>query len=82
MCFIYVYENKTMTHVEVVLRRDEGGWGRTMKGVNLIKIHHKYICKYHNESPIKLLYANKFFKEEHKLEFKIKSKNLTSWISF
>jgi hypothetical protein len=42
--FCIVYENKTMKLVEIVLRRE-----REMResdgGVNLTKIHCKYICK-------------------------------------
>jgi hypothetical protein len=40
----------------MVEREDEGErWRR----VNLIKIYCKHIYKYHNASPVKLLYANK-----------------------
>jgi hypothetical protein len=50
MYFVYVYENRTMTPVEIVLRR---GAVRENDGeVNLIKIYRKYICEYHNESPL------------------------------
>jgi hypothetical protein len=38
--------------LEIVLRRGEGGWGRMMEGVNLIKIHYKHMCKCHNETPL------------------------------
>jgi hypothetical protein len=34
-----------------------------MEGVNLTKIYFKQICKYHNVSPIQLLYANKIIKK-------------------
>jgi hypothetical protein len=36
LCFVFVHENRTMKLVEMVLRMGEGGWGRTMKGVNLL----------------------------------------------
>jgi hypothetical protein len=49
--FAYVYENRTMKPVEIVLRSREGGSGRMMEEINLIKIYHKHICKCHNESP-------------------------------
>jgi hypothetical protein len=51
MYFAYVYENRTMKPVEIVLRSREGGSGRMMEEINLIKIYHKHICKCHNESP-------------------------------
>jgi hypothetical protein len=37
-----------------------------MEGMNLIKIHCKHICKYHNESPLQLIYANKRLKTKPK----------------
>jgi hypothetical protein len=46
-CTLYMYENRTVKPVEIVLRWGEG-WGRMMRGVNLIKIHCKHICKCHN----------------------------------
>jgi hypothetical protein len=58
--FCFIYENRKMKLVEIVLRREEGKTRRTMEGVNLIKIYCKHICKYHNVSPVQLLYANKF----------------------
>jgi hypothetical protein len=51
MFFVFVYENRTMKPIEIVLRKgrsgDEGEWW----GVNLIKIDCKYICKCCNVSP-------------------------------
>jgi hypothetical protein len=35
-----------MKPVEIVLRREEEGRGRMMKGGSLAKIHRKCICKY------------------------------------
>jgi hypothetical protein len=40
----------------------ENGGGRIMQEANLIKIYFKHICKYHNVSPVQLLYANKIIK--------------------
>jgi hypothetical protein len=57
--FVFIYENKIMTPVEIVLRRGGGKEGRTMKRINLTKIYFKHICKYHNVSLVRLLYANK-----------------------
>jgi hypothetical protein len=37
--------------VEIVLRRGEGGRGRTMEGINPTKIYYKHIGKYHNVFP-------------------------------
>jgi methylphosphotriester-DNA--protein-cysteine methyltransferase len=51
MYFVSIYENRRMKSVEIVLRREEGGRGRMMEGVNLTKIYCKHICKYHNVSP-------------------------------
>jgi hypothetical protein len=52
--FCFIYENRKMKLVEIVLRREEGKTRRTMEGVNLIKIYCKHICKYHNVSPVQL----------------------------
>jgi hypothetical protein len=52
VCFVNVYENRIMKPVEIFLRRlMEGGWGRMMESVNLIKIYCKHISKCHSESP-------------------------------
>jgi hypothetical protein len=48
--FIYLFENRTMKCVEIVLRRVEGGIGRRMEGV--IKVHCKHIWKCHNETTL------------------------------
>jgi hypothetical protein len=59
--FVFIYENRRMKPVEIVLRR----WGRerrrTMKGVNLRSIGSMYvnITMY---SPVQLLYTNKIKK--------------------
>jgi hypothetical protein len=63
MYFLSIFENIRMKPIEIVLRRGEKGRGRMMEGVNLTKIHCKHICKYHNISPVQLLYANKSFKK-------------------
>jgi hypothetical protein len=54
MYFVFMYENRRKKPVEIILRR-----GRMMEGVNLTKIYCKHICKYHNASPVQMLYANK-----------------------
>jgi hypothetical protein len=38
MYFIFIYENRKTKPVEIVVRREEEGKGRTMEGLNLIKI--------------------------------------------
>jgi hypothetical protein len=43
MNFIYVYENKTMKPVEIVLRRVEEGSGKMMGEVNLRNIVRTYV---------------------------------------
>jgi hypothetical protein len=43
-----MYGNRTMKPVEIILRREEGRQGRVMEGLNVIKIYHKHIFKYHN----------------------------------
>jgi hypothetical protein len=48
--FVYMYENRTMKTVEIVLRR--GGIWETDGGVNIIKIYCKHIRKCHSESPL------------------------------
>jgi hypothetical protein len=45
---LFIHENSTMNHVEMVLRR---GMRKNDREVNLIKIHCKHICKCHNEPP-------------------------------
>jgi hypothetical protein len=66
MYFVFVYENRRMKPVEIVLGRGgrERRGGRAMEGVNLTKIYCKHICKYHHVSPVQLLYANKNVKKE------------------
>jgi hypothetical protein len=48
--FVFMYENRTMKFVEIALGREEER-RKKMEGVNLIKIHCKHLCKYHNVSP-------------------------------
>jgi hypothetical protein len=48
---VFIYENRRMKPVEIVLRRKGEGRGRTMEGINPSKIYFKYICKCHNVSP-------------------------------
>jgi hypothetical protein len=49
MYFVYLYKNKTMKPVKIVLRRVRAG-GRMMEWMNLIKTYCKHICKCHNET--------------------------------
>jgi hypothetical protein len=51
MYFVYVYENRTMKPVEIVLR-GRRGMREYDGGVNIIKIHCKLICNYHNKIPL------------------------------
>jgi hypothetical protein len=39
MHFVSIYENRRIKNVEIVLRRGEGGIGRTMKEVNIVSIY-------------------------------------------
>jgi hypothetical protein len=48
-CIIYLYENKTVKPIEIVLRRGREGWGGMMKGMNLHKVCCKHIWKCDNE---------------------------------
>jgi hypothetical protein len=52
---------------EILLR---GSKKESDEGVNLTKIYHKYICKYHNAFSIQLLHVNKTC---NKKEFRIHS---------
>jgi hypothetical protein len=45
--------------LEIDLRRGE----RKNRGAGKSKMYCKHICKYHDVSPVQLLYANKIFKE-------------------
>jgi hypothetical protein len=48
---VNIHENWIMKTAAFVLRR--GGRMRENNGeINLIKIHYKHICKYHNETPL------------------------------
>jgi hypothetical protein len=49
VCFVSIYDNRTIKPVEIVLRsreekRENNGGGKSNK------IYWKYICKYHNVS--------------------------------
>jgi tRNA(His) 5'-end guanylyltransferase len=59
MYSVFIYANRRMKPVEIVLRREGRGREKTIEGVNLTKIYHKHICKYHNVSSAQLFYANK-----------------------
>jgi hypothetical protein len=58
MCFVFIYENRRMKPVEIVLRRVRRG-RRKNDGGSKYKIHCKHIRTYHDVSPVRLLYANK-----------------------
>jgi hypothetical protein len=47
--FLFIYENRRMKSIEIVLRRGRGTTNND-GGVNLIKIYCKHICKCHNVS--------------------------------
>jgi hypothetical protein len=47
--FVFIYENRRVKPVEIVLKNRGGG--RMMEEVNLIKIYSKHICKCHNLFP-------------------------------
>jgi hypothetical protein len=48
MYFVFLYENRSMKPVEIVLSSGGGQIRKNDGGVNLIKMHCKHICKYHN----------------------------------
>jgi hypothetical protein len=45
MSFVFMYENRIVKPVEIVLRRGKRGKRADNGGVNLIKLHCKHICK-------------------------------------
>jgi hypothetical protein len=49
-----MYENGTMSPVETVLKRGEGGINEKYGGVNLVEIYYKYFCKCHNVPLVQL----------------------------
>jgi hypothetical protein len=61
---VYLYENRTVKSIEIILRSGEEGWGKIMEGVNLINIYYKHMCKCHNETSVQLIYNNKNHKKE------------------
>jgi hypothetical protein len=52
MYSIYLYRNRKMKLVEIVLRRGRRRCGRKMEGMSLTKVHCKHIWKSHNEMPL------------------------------
>jgi hypothetical protein len=46
---------------EIVLRSGGGGMRENDEGSNLVKVHCKQVCKFHNETlpPLQLIHANK-----------------------
>jgi hypothetical protein len=60
MYFVFIYENRKIHPVEIVLQRREGRKGRMMERVNL-----KYMVSTHINItvylPVQLLYASKAF---------------------
>jgi hypothetical protein len=50
MYFVYMYETRIRKPAEIVLGR--GGRREKDKGVTLIKIHPKHVCKCHSEKPL------------------------------
>jgi hypothetical protein len=55
MSFVFIYGNRILKPIEIVLRRVGEKRGRMMEGVNLTKIYYKHICKYHNISPCRTI---------------------------
>jgi hypothetical protein len=49
MYFVYVYENRTLKPVEILLRKGRRRGGRG-EGVAVMKTYCKHIWKYHNVS--------------------------------
>jgi hypothetical protein len=49
MYFVFIYENRRMKPLEIVLRK---GKKEEREGVNPTKLYFKHICKYHNVSPV------------------------------
>jgi hypothetical protein len=49
--FVFVYENRTMKPVEIVLRRGTRRERRKMEWVNLIKTYRKQLYKSHSAYP-------------------------------
>jgi hypothetical protein len=58
---VNMVDEKRMKSVEIVLKMGDGGRGRMIRGKS--KIYCKHICKYHNVSPVQLLYANNILKK-------------------
>jgi hypothetical protein len=48
MYFVFIYENRRMKPVEIVLRKVGGGGGRPMEGVNLTKYIYKQCLPLYN----------------------------------
>jgi hypothetical protein len=48
---VFIYENRTMKPVEIVLRRGKEKRNNNIR-VNLFQVHCEHICKCHNESPM------------------------------
>jgi hypothetical protein len=51
MYFVFMYENRTMNSVEIILRKGGGGMRENDREVNLIKTCCNHIYKYHNVFP-------------------------------
>jgi hypothetical protein len=58
MYFVFIYGNRIVKSVEIVLRRHGEGMRENDGVVNLIKIYCKHLCKCHNVVPCTALYAN------------------------
>jgi hypothetical protein len=46
--FVYIYEDRTMEPIEIVLRKGGEEW----EGLDLIRLHYMHIWKYHSEMPL------------------------------
>jgi hypothetical protein len=58
---VFIDENRRMKTIVIVLRMGKGGKRENDGRVNPTKIHCKHICKYHNVSPMQLLYTRKLY---------------------
>jgi hypothetical protein len=59
--YLFIYENRRMKPVQIVLRRRGGRKGKMMKGTNLIKYIVSTYVHITMHPPVKLVYANKCF---------------------
>jgi hypothetical protein len=51
-CVVFIYENRILKYVEIVLRKWEGRRRRTIEGVNIMQIYFKHMSKCQNIFPL------------------------------